>query len=540
MEIPAPNAASAPVDPPATAPDDVAELVNRMARSMNTAVLYGTSHPMTVQHLERCYELLAAFVVHYHGAHFSVEEEKILINGVPAQEGPLATALADRLSSLNLLSFSIEPGFSAHEFVKFMDLLSPHGSGGGVTNAADWIQAAGLDHLQTQTFTYRRVSADEAAAGASAAPPVQAPDLANLVAFLSAELGTAPEAGQATASPLPAVAPANPDELADALLQAVEVRTSAEGVTEPEPLKDIVIGCISKLITQLTSAEAVRTEKDRKQARKSLSILAKSLLERLKEQAGEQAASAAGQLIEDARESLDVETTVAKYTRNRRAAEDSEQALRRTIERASGDVQQLEELRHRLEECGVTPDQWQELTFAKRAPDGEQCEGAAEHIRAIGQLTAQIEDTVTRSRSVGGTADKPSSELKQLVTDTNRRLASLAKTSENKIESLRKALKGDSKKPPLTGKALLETIAEIVQEIIQPLTTATTAIAILARESEPEGGETRQEVLSLATESCRRMSHLVNCLFRIAGTPAELYPHKDLLNVLYEDPPKNQ
>jgi hypothetical protein len=526
---------SAPLEPPVTAPEDVLELVNRISRSLNTAVLYGTTHPVTVKLLEGCYELMTAFVDHYHGAHFSIEEERLIVNGVAASEGPLTKALTDRLAGLNLFSFSIEPGFSAHEFVKFMDLLCPHGSGSGVENGAEWIQAAGLDHLQTRTFAYRRIPADELAAEASgvAAPPMSA-DLANLVAFLASELG--PES-QTSPAPVRSM-PADPDQLADALLQAVEVQSASAQASGEEPLKDVVIGCISKLISQMASGEAVRTEKDRKQARKSLSLLAKSLLDRLKEQSGEQAAQAAGQLIEDARESLDVETTVSKYARYRKAAEDSERRLRGMIERAADDAQQLDELRQRLMECGVTPDEWQKLTFVCREQNPEPCEGAADDIRAIGQLTAQIEDTVARSRA--DTPNQPSTELKQLVTDTNRRLASLAKTSEHKIESLRKALKGDSKKPPLTGKALLETIAEIVQEIIQPLTTATTAIAILARDSAPENTDTRQEVLSLATESCRRMSHLVNCLFRIAGTPAELYPHKALLNVLYEEPAENQ
>ena len=525
-----------PVDKAVPGPDltrEIADLVQRMGQTLNMCVLYGARHKVSRTSLENSFPVLRDFVARHEQTHFSVDEGKLLVNGVAAPDTPLAANIASRLSGLSFMSFVIEPGFSVEEYEKLMEImLTPFAGLAAGQSASDVVHSLGFKHVQAKTFAYRRVADDESEP-AVAAPSAPLPDLANVMAFLKED----PNADAERSSEDIRQLASDSEKLAELILRSVEIRATAANLAEGESLTDLVVGCVSKVISRMSDAPAARTVKGRKQARKSLMLLEKALLQRLQKLAGDQAAEAVEELVADTADSLDMETLAAKYARNRRATEESAGKLRRLIDQSGDDAGQMEELRGKLLEQGLTPEGWQELIINRPGPDGTESErtgGSTEDIRALSVLMARLEETVLRSQAAE--IEKPSSELKELVAETNRHADRLARESERKIEALKRALRGDSKRPALTGKALLETIAEMAQELSQPLTTMTIAISMLENRAAGHLDDTSSTILRMAAEGSKRMAHLIDCLMRIAGAPSEMHPDRAVLDTLYNVP----
>lgn len=509
---------------------EVAELLQRLGQTLNMCVLYGVQHNVSRTSLSGSFPVLHDFVARHGQTHFNVNEGKLLINGTAVPDTPLAANIVSRLARLNLLSFVVDPGFSEEEYERLMELLLAPTTGAPASqNASDLMQTLGFKHVQAKTFVYHRVAEGESVPAASAAG-APLPDLANVMAFLKEE----PEAnGERSAEDIRQLA-SDSEKLAELILRSVEIRATAANLGEGESLTELVVGCVSKVVSKLSTGPSARTAKGRKQARKSLMLLEKALLQRLHELSGDQAADAAAKLITDTADSLDMETLAAKHARNRRAAEESAGKLRRLIDQSGDDAAEMEKMRAKLLEQGLTPEGWQELVINRPAADGGEsgaADGGSGDVRVLTMLMARLEEALLLPQAAE--PGKSSPHVKELVAETNRQAERLARQSERRIEALKRALHGDSGRPALTRKALLETIAEIAQELSQPLTIMTMAISMLEGSVAGSLTEDTKPVLNMAAEGCKRMGHLLNCLIRIAGTPTDMHPDKTVLETLY-------
>ena len=84
---------------------------------------------------------------------------------------------------------------------------------------------------------------------------------------------------------------------------------------------------------------------------------------------------------------------------------------------------------------------------------------------------------------------------------------------------------------PLSHKALLRTVAEIAQELSQPLTVISATLDMLRSQRTGPITTAQGELLALAAESSSRLARLVACLMSIAGSPHTLKPDRTLLGV---------
>lgn len=538
--------------PPRNLEQDVVDLIQTMGQSLNMVLLYGVTHKVARGALDRSYPVVLKFIEFHEHIHFSVSEGSLLINGTAAAGAPLSTQFISRLTGLNLLSFTIEAGFPMEEYLKLYTLLiTPPAKLDASRSASEMMESLGFRHVQAKSFAYRRVaegsdSTEPAAptpapsqADSPTPPPAQEPaspaDLDNIMAFLKDD----PSADPVRCAEAIRQLADDSEKLAELILRTVEIRASTANLAEGESLSDLVVGCIQKVVDQVIKDPAVKTQKGQKHIKRSLLMLEKALLERLQNLAGDHAAKAAETMLDEIAEDLDLDALAGKYMKSRRAAEKAGEKLSRLLDRVSDDPGQLEALHGRLAQEGLTPEGWRELTVrraqatASGPGSGGGGDGAAEganEIKVLTLLLARLGETINHPSATPGETAR---EIQTLVAETETRLASLAAITERKIGSLKQTLTGDDQTQALSREEILRILAEIAQEISQPLTIITGTVAMLRSLRAGPLTEMQGELLSMVAESGNRMIHLVECLMRMAGTPDALHPDQAILATAY-------
>lgn len=527
--------------PQQTSPREAVELAQALGQTLNTVLLYGVAHKVAQASLERSYPVLTAFIEQHTRLHFTIVEGELLINGTSANGAPLAGNLIGRLAARQLLSFVMASGLSMEEYRIFMTLLITPPA----PTKAGQPAPLGLQHIETQNVIYRRVTDDGAGATpttpAAPVPPVDAgksanitTDLANVLAFLK---GDPTEDTGHTLEELRHLAE-DAEKLANLILRTATIREQAADLASGESLTDLVVGCINRVAETLARDPAAKTQKGRKQVKRTLLLLEEQLLAQLQalsgNTAGQETISA---VFAEVTEDLDVESLAAKYMKSRRATEKAETRLKKIIKRADGDTLQENELRDRLMEQGLTPEGWKELIVTPKKPaiapvmPGQELK----EIKTLTLLLAQLGETLARPKESASAPDE--SKIQTLITETGTNLQALAAHTEEKINTLRdkaSADKEDGKSPSLSRKELLEMLAEIAQELTQPVTVINGTLDMLLGQRSGPITPMQSELLTLASESSTQLGHLVSCLMKVAGTPTSLHPDHDMLQAVYQ------
>ncbi len=528
---------------------DVTDLIQIMGQTLNMTLLYGVAHKVSRSSLEVCYSVIGKFIEFHQHIHFNITEGTLLINGASTSSCPLSSSFTNRLTNLNLFSFTIEPGFSLEECIAlFSFFLTPPSKLDPGKTATEIMEGLGLKHIEAKSFSYRRVSEDEPAEGApnDATPPSgpgtpageaqpTQPDLDNILAFLK---GDDQADSNRSIEDIRKLA-ADSEKLAELILRTIEIRSSLANLAEGESLTDLIVGCIQKMVHPIIKDPANKTEKGRKHIKHSLLMLEKALLERLKTLAGDQAIHATEAMMDELVEDLDLDAIASKYMKNRRLAEKTSEKLTQLLERSADDPEQLEELRTRLTDQGLTPEGWQELTIklSPSAPssgsggsgNGSGSADGVNEIKVLTLLLARIGETIQHPPS----ANTPA-EMQSLINETGEHLATLAEITDKKIETLGALLTDEEAHPVLSRAELLEILAEIAQEIMQPLTIISGTVAMIRSLRPGALTDTQGELMSMIAESCKRMTVLVNHLMHLAGTPETRRPDRTILNAAYQ------
>ncbi len=469
------------------------DLLQVMGQSLNAALLYGLNHKVATASLDVSF-LVATKFMEYHGPiDFSVETHLLLINGVSTEGSPVASNFITRLSGLQLHNFSFQPGFPAAEYRKFFDILITPPSQLGDQNGANLVQSLGFKHVQAKAFSYQRVSGESAGNGSAGHP--SDPDLAGIVSFLL-DCGIAPRTSQ-TAGDIRQLAN-DPEKLADLILNTVKTRQGTTSPQNEETLVRLVADCIQKVADQLLADPALKTQKGRKQTKRSLLLLEKALTGRLETLAGESSARALTARLTELAEELDLDALASQYMKGRRATGKAGEKLGRLIDRIQADPEQLAELQDHLIRDGLTPEGWKELT---------------------GQTAARAGTT--------------SPEIQDLIAETARQLSLLGHITGARLTRLRDKLGTEDTPHQLSRREVLEILAELTQEISQPLTIMNGTVELIRSLRIGPLNESQLELLGMASESGDRIAQLVDSLMRIAGTPKTLQPDQDILQAAY-------
>jgi signal transduction histidine kinase len=148
---------------------------------------------------------------------------------------------------------------------------------------------------------------------------------------------------------------------------------------------------------------------------------------------------------------------------------------------------------------------------------------------------------------LGADGQLPAAELTQTVGQVTQEVLQVTAQTEQKMAALEQKIVEFMQPAPAgmsaaartrrdveARKAVFAMLAEIVQELCQPLSVVHSTVDMIKGGYLGAVTETQVEMLNLASSSADRMKHLVDKLTEIAGFPAGTKPDADILKAVYE------
>ena len=217
----------------------------------------------------------------------------------------------------------------------------------------------------------------------------------------------------------------------------------------------------------------------------------------------------------------------------------------------------LADLALKLSDAGLDVSGWHALLAKSKATEqdrelAESDDGTLAAVGNLASLLAGIEmEAGGRAREAAegassGTPDGQGAKLADHVAQVNKEVEAITAGTEHKIrdlvheihEDIGHVLVTEDTKPrpgaTMSRQKLLKGLAEIAQELCQPISVITCSLDLVVSQALGEVPEAQVELLELANESARRIQHVVGCLHELSGLPQDLKPNNDIRKALYE------
>jgi len=539
------------------------DVVRSLGAVFDNRTLYGAAHQVTIQSLEQAFELLTQTLSTEDTLLLAVNPDDFLINHQAVEmKNPLMQRFVDILRAHEISTLTISKSLTADEFLTLVDTIAKPpeelASSGGMSAA---LQDPAFTHVQSRKVTYVELTEDETVVkkdeigdGASRGARDEAV-MDYLGVYESDEEPAAPDtsphaASESASAPAPAANVAEglqelmtcPAEFGELLIHSVgasmdldlagELPVATPSATS-QLLIDRIVKCLERAFAVLKEDRSTRSQKGKKALIKSLQTLEKDLDSVIREAikpVDDEALAPISSAIESMTDELAVDALAAEYLRKRKLIEDSEKRVLRYMNRHGTEIDDSE-LKAKLLDGGLPESNWDMLmqTSGVRSATSELMSGIPgfQHLREmLGQLadcfqSVDPDDPGARERLkrlIGQVEER----LEQLVENTRQRMAHL---SGKVSESEPKGAANEAARRQSRGK-LLALIAEIVQELCQPLSVIQCALDVICSQDVASLTPERQDILKLAAKSTRRLTILIRELHDIVGPPADLVPRE--------------
>ena len=315
---------------------------------------------------------------------------------------------------------------------------------------------------------------------------------------------------------------------------------------------------------------AAKTQKGKKEIEKILQGLEEQVLTKMHDGSdgiGAADGAALGEVkeaVESMMDELKIEALAAEYMKKRKAIEMSEKRILRFIKMKGLDRVEETELQGKLNEGGLSDAEWKELlgktgiespheatTIAGQKLDGVVMLGH------LASLLTQMEEMAQTAASVavksgaakgaeaapGGTIE--TKKVTSVLAEVNQELGDIAHDAEQKIDTLIQDLRADvvteeatggpeaEKKMRMSRRQLMVVLAEIAQELCQPLAVINCALSMILSKSLGEVTAQQAEMLDLAVNGGDKLKQLTDSLMEISGVPTTLSPDHEIQASLY-------
>ena len=241
--------------------------------------------------------------------------------------------------------------------------------------------------------------------------------------------------------------------------------------------------------------------------------------------------------------SYDMKDQFSRFVAQQRAADDQRKELLLHIQKVSSDPQALATLQEQFLATGGRPDEWDQLCW--QAENLLSSQGATAEKRAEQILKLQEDLDALQKRCAMGQFDPETvvnalgelrGSLDGLMHTVHEHADSLVEkvnADRKHVAELEKAARESGAPIHLSREELLESLAEINQELAQPLTVSSALVELLSSGRFGEVDEKQQEVFDLASSSLKRLEVVVKYLQRLSGMPINLAPNQELLSEVY-------
>lgn len=536
------------------APTDATAEVTSFIRSMGQVVanshLYNINHPVTVEALERSFESFTKLMADRDSINIALANDQLLVDGQTVDlKSSQASTFADKLRALELGGFTMEKSITPDEFVRLVSLLAAPAVAAKNAEVLEQLSGAGFEHVKARIIKYAQVSEDEEVVSdkeAEVGRKFAGPMVEQIMAFLKGDVDSTEN------NPLRNVNAAanNAEMLADMIMKSAVIREQTPDLGHGESLGGLIVGCLRRTFNALNEDPVTRTQKGKKTLTKTLVLLEKEILEKLRTMAGDHADAEAelADAVHEMQDEVAIDSLAEQYTKKMEAITDSEKRILKYIKRKGVDAASDSGLRDRLMENGLSSEGWRELVVKSGAldggpggPGGGGDAPGGDTGRMLAMLLTQLSELVEskappseKGEELSKTISKLGSEIDKTVAKTEQKIQALSEEAR-RLET-DDGTPSDSKDGArkMTRQDILKSLAEIGQELCQPLAVINCSVGILSSNRLGELTEPQKQTLQLAAENGNRLSVLVDKLMRISGLPSDLNPDQEIIRKLYE------
>ena len=604
----------------------VLSVLRGLGQTISNLYIYSLKHKVTEQSIKDVYADITTFLDEHETLSFSASENELIVNDdVVNRDNPLVQKVAAQLFSVKLSSFSLLKGLTLDEFRKLIIMLNANPDSDSETgDVMTLIADAGFEHIKSKRIGYQRITEDEVvvqktkleemasnALGGSGDPSFAA----NIMAFLKGQ-GSLPE-GEAAEAVRELASDA--EQLAQMIIDSSVVKEGGADVEQGESFSDLVAGCVRRTYDSLAAGPSAKTQKGKKSMKKTLVLLEKNLLERVRQisKEGHRLGDAEAEIsstIEELKDELEIEALATEYMKKRKTAETTENKILRYIARKGADDSEGDALQEKLASFGLNADGWQQLVVrsedfsAGNRSQGGTGEGAGDG-RGVGPgdgpgageqgpglgagqgsgagaghgagpgdgpgdgslgmglgkgdgggtgdgggesgggdespgvLPALLAQLLERfdPEAHASDGDPATGSNQEVMEAVDREVEAAVERTETQLDALEEAVRemdeepspGDesSEKKTLSKRQMIRILAEIVQELRQPLVVITCSIEMMRLQSAPLSEE-QESLFELTESSSARLAHLVDRLVVISGMPKGRLPEQDIIEAL--------
>ena len=535
---------------------DAYTIVRWLAFLLANGRVYGLEHKITRQSLADATQALTLFHQRHGDFDLAVADNDFQVEGVSVGP-PIAStvSLAKCLYGLNAQALCFKAGVTVADLHAFLRLLLGEKQTRQAAGLADLLSASGVTSIRMVGYTYRRVTENEAVV--EKADQAGSGFTASTAAAIRKLLEADTTDGAGDPAPL-RKADLGDDKIVEDLARIAAPPDSAD-LLGPEALTQQTIERLQRMSDELLDEPANRTQKGRRTIRRIIKSVETNVAERLQHlgadiEAVEMLASRVKELIEE----LAVDGLVAQYMKLRGEVFVKESKLKRHIQRAARRGESERELKSRLVAMGLPAAILENLAANGGAP-GTAAAGAGtgagtgtgtgagtgtapaagENAAApsaiplpatlpatpLTDLLRQLQNTAPGAGALPGLVDS-------ILAEMNKTLQQTALRAEAQMETLKRIVMIPAGRPDnadLSRRQLLMLMAELGQELRQPLTVVTGAIDMLIGNYFGPVADAQKPILEMAAESSRNLDELISRMIRISGMPTSLSPDEKVL-----------
>ncbi len=447
------------------------DIMRALSLIFANCLAYGLAHAITTRSIQSCNSTLQGYHQRHGDLDIEIKDGNIAIAGVsPSTSLAPSAALTSRLRQLGSTRLLLRPGLSTSELTHLSELLFLSKDVIEQGNLAERIAAASLEHVASEAARERRHERQPMARARVSVrqdPRGSEPASSAIRRRLPRQELAAIAAGRLDAGPLRCYNLDDPGSVED--LRTVLLEEAVKPRSSPDQMTHDVVCTLETVLNGLLA------NPDNRSGRSRLTLR---------------------HMIED------VESTTADKLMMMGDKGENIQRLAAAIAEMVNSI------------AGGAMEVPKTLSTAPPPDRPAPLDGPA---------------TLDRLRlALGG----PPGAASAAVRDTEQLIALLVKQIEEGLENLlqvaqRPASKTDD--PELTRQQLLEMMAELGQELRQPLTIVSGVLDMLRLKHAGPLAKEQQPLVEMAVESTQRMDTLVGRMVEIAGMPKTLHPDREIL-----------
>ncbi|MCF7848792.1 MAG: hypothetical protein K9M45_08090 [Kiritimatiellales bacterium] len=507
-----------------------------LSRAINTRATYGETHPAFQQAFDATYAELQKLFLKRKKVYIGAFSGVMTIDEKPVNiQGTLLKSLEKRLTYLEITNLRIASGISEYEFRTLVNLLANK-------EAEEFrvgMKAAGLSHVANEQSVYQAVREGHTVAhkgdlagggvlvlddemsggdGEGSGGGASTVHVEQIVAFIKGDVGVEAEDVQDDLKELAA----DPDKLGQMIMESVAIQQTTSELSG-ESLSDIILGCLRRTYQGLRKSPAFKGADGKADLKKSLLLLEESILEKMRDIAGPDQPELDRKIVQAVREmdeNLDMEILATRYVEHRAAVERSEKKIASYI-RSKG----MHAAQEVLADAEVPPKDWHRIVVQSNR-DTTQGGTSAPTDANLGTLALVLEKLEHLMQSEG----TDNGLIKELVDHASSNMVGLVDSTKDKLDKLAKRIQSSDDDTGTVGgnsegmsrTELLSEIAEIAQELMQPLTAINASIEMILCGYAGELTPGQKDLIILASGSGDHLRDLMYELITIVGFPVNL------------------